>query len=308
MEPLVSAVITTHNRSGLLKKAIESVMAQTYENLECIVVDDASTDDTQQLFENAVYLKKFKYIKIEHSKGGNHARNTGIKNANGKYIAFLDDDDEWLPEKIEKQVALALKNPECKVVFCGRKDVIIDDKKTEVRERNLEILRDGDLHRTILWTIPCVTSTLFVEKEILEQVGLFDESLGFWQEYELCIRLFQITKAAAVKENLVLFRREKADKQRLTNKLEGWLNAVDQIHNKHKKIYDTLNYEEKKRAKILVYNDAVARAVNGDNTKLKRVYLKKLFFVTKSPKALIRWIINKNNDEIKELKTKLKGK
>ena len=99
----VSAVITTHNRCELLLKAIESVKNQTYKNIEIIVVDDASSDST---LDKCRILDGIKYIRINTSKGGNYARNVGIKNSSGHYIAFLDDDDEWYPTKIEKQLGL----------------------------------------------------------------------------------------------------------------------------------------------------------------------------------------------------------
>ncbi|WP_288911006.1 glycosyltransferase family 2 protein, partial [uncultured Thomasclavelia sp.] len=88
---LVSAIITTHNRLELLKRAIQSVYNQTYSNIELIVVDDASDDGTKEWAEQQSF--KFIYIPKEKSKGGNYARNLGIKSSHGKYVAFLDDDD-----------------------------------------------------------------------------------------------------------------------------------------------------------------------------------------------------------------------
>ena len=100
---LVSAIITTHNRKDLLKRAIDSVFAQTYPNIELIVVDDASNDGTSEMCDD----NRINYIFIPklESHGGNYARNLGIKASKGEYCAFLDDDDYWLPTKIEKQVA-----------------------------------------------------------------------------------------------------------------------------------------------------------------------------------------------------------
>ena len=103
MEPLVSAIITTHNRKKMVGRAIESVLCQTYKNLECIVVDDASDESAESVCKS--YPVHYIYIPKEESTGGNHARNVGIMKAKGKYVAFLDDDDYWLPTKIEKQVA-----------------------------------------------------------------------------------------------------------------------------------------------------------------------------------------------------------
>ena len=129
MKPLVSAVITTHNRKDLLKRAIDSVFTQTYQPIELIVVDDASDDGTRDEFgANA----KFQYIYVpqRESKGGNYARNLGIKASKGKYCAFLDDDDYWLPTKIEKQVQL-IEQRNCDLVYCGRRNELVG--KSDVR-------------------------------------------------------------------------------------------------------------------------------------------------------------------------------
>ena len=93
---MVSAIVTTHNRRKLVKKAIDSVLSQTYKQIECIVVDDAGTDDTSVFLKEYIEkgLIQYIYIPREKSKGGNHARNQGIKASKGEYIAFLDDDDE----------------------------------------------------------------------------------------------------------------------------------------------------------------------------------------------------------------------
>ena len=123
-KPLVSAIITTHNRIELLKRAILSVKNQTYPNIEIIVVNYNSNDGTTE------YLNKLSdsssnilhvYISPDESRGGNYARNQGINNAGGDYVAFLDDDDEWMPEKIEKQMELFQQDPLYGMVYCGRR-------------------------------------------------------------------------------------------------------------------------------------------------------------------------------------------
>src|SRR3989338_8677774 len=99
----VSVIIPTHNRPELLKRAVKSVLNQTYKDLEVIVVDDGlekRADETVNSFNDS----RLKYIQHPEEKGGSAARNTGIKNSSGEFIAFLDDDDEWLPEKLEIQI------------------------------------------------------------------------------------------------------------------------------------------------------------------------------------------------------------
>ena len=100
----VSVIIPTYNRAKLIKRSILSVLNQTYQNFEIIVVDDGSADDTKSVVES-FNNPKIRYIRHDINKGQSAARNTGIKNAKGKYIAFQDSDDEWLPEKLEKQMS-----------------------------------------------------------------------------------------------------------------------------------------------------------------------------------------------------------
>ena len=116
---LVSAVIITHNRKDLVMRAIESVLTQTYTNIECIVVDDASTDGTVELLSSSEDIN-YIYIPKSESRGGNHARNVGIAASHGVYVAFLDDDDYWLPTKIEKQLEQK-KKKKCGVVYCDNR-------------------------------------------------------------------------------------------------------------------------------------------------------------------------------------------
>ena len=120
----VSAIITTHNRIELLKKAIDSVCKQTYSNIECIVVDDNSNDGTYEWINELIkYNKNIKYIRIssKSKSGGGYARNLGIREATGDYVAFLDDDDEWMQDKIEKQVKIIEKYRDVGIVLCARR-------------------------------------------------------------------------------------------------------------------------------------------------------------------------------------------
>ena len=118
MSPLVSVIIPTHNRADLVPLAIQSVLQQTYTNLECIVVDDASTDNTEETVRTIID-ERIIYLRHENNKHASAARNTGIKYARGEFIAFLDDDDEWLPTKLEKQVPFLLNlHEKVGMIYC----------------------------------------------------------------------------------------------------------------------------------------------------------------------------------------------
>lgn len=254
----VSVIITTHNRVTLLKRAVNSVLAQSYKNIELIIVNDASTDETNDYLKSLTNEFDVVNIFIDKSRGGNYARNVGIKASTGEYIAFLDDDDYYLPDKIKKQMEL-IEDKGYQIVHCAKRIENILDGRVEYRDEIVGGERCGDLTRKVLYVIPATTSCLLCSKQLLFDVGLFDENLMFWQEYELSIRLAQICEFGLVNEPLVVYRIDVGDKNRLTNKYYGWKKAVEYIHMKHKLLYDKLDFSEKMLAKRLEYYDAAAR-------------------------------------------------
>lgn len=281
---LVTAIITTHNRLGLLKRAIKSVYAQTYKEMELIVVDDASTNGTQAYCESLPL--RYLHIPKAESRGGNHARNLGVKMAKGEYVAFLDDDDYWLPEKIEKQVAL-IESKDCELVHCGRRlELVGRDGEVTYRDRLPNPLHYGDMRRKILWVICTTTTNILAKRQALLDVGLFDENLRFWQEYELTIRMAQRKPFYFVNEPLSVYRVDTKDKNRLTNKYEEWKEAVRYIHQKHAALYAKLNVIERIRVRLLVMGDAVERC-KSSGLKRKAIQLYIAWFILSLPFRVI---------------------
>lgn len=280
---LVSAIITTHNRKKLLNRAINSVFAQTYSPIELIVVDDNSEDGTSEICQNQGV--KYIYIPKEESRGGNYARNLGIKVSNGKYCAFLDDDDYWLPTKIEKQMSLICEE-NCGMVYCGRLMEYITDGETEFQELLPPGNAFGDMSNKVLQVICATTSCILAKKETLFQVGLFDEALCFWQEYELTIRLAQITPFYFVNEALCVYRVDTNDSNRLTNKFDGWKRAVKYIYEKHSNLFQRLNWLEKEFVKMNYYADAANRSMSCGMT-TRADYYKILFWTRFLPARIV---------------------
>ena len=268
--PLVTAIITTHNRNDLVGRAIESVLHQTYKNLECIVVDDASIVSAEAVCRK--YSVEFIYIPKAESKGGNHARNVGIKAAKGEYIAFLDDDDYWLPTKIEKQVALIIEK-QCAWVYSNAKAEIVQGNNVTYMEYSLDYTKRGDMHEKIFMSICCLNITILVEKQKLFEVGLFDEDVRFWQEYELTMRLAQVSLFYFVDEILAVYRVNVKDTGRLTNKYYEWRKAVDYIYDKHKKYYSQLSVFGKYYARMTFVQDAIERMRNAGLVFKRCIYL-----------------------------------
>lgn len=302
--PKVSAIITTHNRKSLVEKAIDSVLRQTYSNIELLVVDDASDDGTKEILSNRTKRDGFEYIYItkEESKGGNHARNVGINHSKGEYIAFLDDDDEWMPEKIEKQVAFFVSNSDYGAVSCLTK--IECDLKDIIKEP-LSHRIEGDIHQDIFKQIYCLTSSLMIRRDILDKCGLFDENIGFWQEYELSIRFAQITKAGIVPEYLMLYRIINNSNNQ-TSKLYEWREAVEYISDKHKDLITKLPNETYRKYQGFIAKDGMNRSSNiGDKESMNYYGLMMLKYDI-SVKYIMKWIIGeKGKKTIRRIKSHL---
>ncbi len=180
----VSVIIPTYNRAALLKEAIESVRSQTYANWELIVVDDGSTDDTQSIIsQNRDSRIRYFYQK---NAGVSAARNRGIEESRSPLIAFLDSDDLWVPEKLERQVHVMKQHPETGLLYgqVGRYS-ISDSNRSEVEPlkglMTVPELLNGP--RTLF------TSTVIVRRACLEQAGLFDTELHVGEDFDLFLRI-----------------------------------------------------------------------------------------------------------------------
>lgn len=199
--PLVSVVIPTHNRAKLLDRAIRSVLNQTYTNLECIVVDDASSDNTQQVISAFIGDERVVSLRHEINRHGSAARNTGIAHARGELVALLDDDDEWLPTKLQKQVDLMNNSPKsvgliyCWMDYYGSDGSVIAEHHTSARGYIFPAI----LRRNIVGGCP----TLLLRKSIINTVGMFDENLTLDDDYEFIIRVCKRYEVDVVEEVLV---------------------------------------------------------------------------------------------------------
>jgi len=191
MKKLISIIIPTYNRGGLIINTINSVLNQTYLNWELIIVDDGSTDNTKEIIAS-VNDSRIKYIYREN-KGPSAARNTGIKNANGEYIAFLDSDDEWLPEKIERQIKFLDKNPNIGIIGGWSTSVFENNKK--LSQSCIEIKNNKTYIKALLLfpfykinELPW-TSSIIVKKECFDKVGYFDEKMISKEDWDMWLRI-----------------------------------------------------------------------------------------------------------------------
>jgi len=233
IEDMVSVVLPTYNRPERLARALGSALGQTYRNLEVIVVDDASQTDNRpvvQLFDDP----RTRYIQLDQNQGASGARNVGIKEARGRYIAFLDDDDEWMPEKLESQVAdLIRKGPRFKFSYCLR-EFYNDDIGVAVGHSKTGW--DGNhLQAIITYSIMPSTSCVVVEKECLDKVGGFRKDLPRLQDEELWLRLSEHYDFAFVDRLLV--RMHLHGGGRITDNVPALLKSFSIMYDANKRLF-----------------------------------------------------------------------
>jgi glycosyltransferase involved in cell wall biosynthesis len=246
MNHLISVIIPTHNRADLLPRAIGSVLSQSYKNLECIVVDDASADNGEAVVDQ-LDDDRLVYLRHETNRGASAARNTGIAQAKGEMIAFLDDDDEWLPSKLEKQVSLLkVAPPQVGMVYCwmdyydhGR---LIKEHHPTYRGYVFPHVLD----RQRIGGCP----TLLVRRSVLDDVGGFDESLPRGNDGDFIRRVCRKYHVDLVPEVLVNVYVGHTD--RITSTSEsGLLNRIKGGKNKLEKFASELDHYPQAHANIL---------------------------------------------------------
>ncbi len=182
-KPLVTVIIPTYNRGWILKEAIDSVLSQDFEDFELIVVDDGSTDNTESIL--AGYAGDIIVIR-QDNRGVSAARNAGITSASGKFIAFLDSDDLWLPGKLACQVDFFITNPEA--LICQTEELWVRNGK-RVNPKNRHKKFSGMIFEHSLPLCIISPSAVMMKKRLLDQTGVFDESLPACEDYDLWLRI-----------------------------------------------------------------------------------------------------------------------
>ncbi|MGZ5030570.1 MAG: glycosyltransferase family 2 protein [Methylobacter sp.] len=207
-KPLVSIVIPTYNRARLLPAAIESVLGQGYPNTEIIIVDDGSTDETQEVlsgFGNRIN------ILTQENKGAAAARNHGIRSSKGDIVAFLDSDDLWLPTKLERQVALLEKTD--RSVPCCLCNIQLAYSDGRVGSSfDLSLIRPS-IEEGLWVNVLEVLATRFIlfnqsvaiRREALEKVGGYDENYLYMEDHDLALRLALLGPWAFIQQPLVIW-------------------------------------------------------------------------------------------------------
>lgn len=203
--PKVSVTLPTWNRLPLLRKAIDSVLAQTYRDFELIIADDGSTDGTRDYLE-AIGDPRVRPIRLEHH-GLTSARSAALRHVRGEWVAFLDSDDLWLPEKLALQLNRLATHATCRWSCTGYSFVDADERPLPERSSLLHRPVSGHILEPMLKFefVPSIVTTI-VQRSLIQEIGGFDEGISICADFDFMLRLATRSEICALPESLVLVR------------------------------------------------------------------------------------------------------
>lgn len=287
MEDLVSVVIPTYNREKTLARSIESVLNQTYKNFEIIVVDDNSIDSSNEIMNR--YMQEnsnIKYIKHNRNKGGSAARNTGAKAASGKYLSFLDSDDEWIENKLELDISTII-NKTADMVYS---DMDVIDVKTQIMTKHKHLpCKDmylGLLSRNIIGG----TSVITIKKSVFEEINGFDENLPSCQDWDFYIKVAYMHKILKIDKSLLKYY---VHSESISGNINNAISGNEIMTEKILRILENSEKYKSERGDILS-NQYITRAMiyrRFNNYEKTKEYYKKSFRENKKNKTAIKNIL-----------------
>lgn len=198
----ISVIIPTYNRADKIEKSIQSVLNQTYEQIEVIIVDDGSTDNTQEIVQ-AMDDNRIRYIRCDKNGGAALARNIGVSEASAELIAFHDSDDCWRPKKLEKQMDYWKKHPEYSMIYSQYLWHFEDGNEGVTPSDNFGGQFEGDIFKDLLVRNTIGAPTMLIKKDCFLEAGGFDTELKCLEDWEFAIRFARRYMIGYVKEALV---------------------------------------------------------------------------------------------------------
>ncbi|MEX1214259.1 glycosyltransferase family 2 protein [Saccharospirillum sp.] len=227
-QPKVSVVMPTHNRAKELPRSIRSVLSQSFSDFELIIIDDASTDNTEEV---VVSFKDSRIIfkKLEANVGGAEARNVGIRLAKADIVAFQDSDDEWTCSKLENSLAQLESNQNLGAVFS--KFIQIWDNGCRLMPVGKYSFNRNDVYKSLLWQNHVGTPTLVVKKKYLDEVGGFKPTMPRYQDWDLALKLAKVTELKFLDDYMLL---SYVTKGSITQNKEAHLIALELLYKSHK--------------------------------------------------------------------------
>jgi len=233
-KPFVSVVLPTYNRAYILGDAIKSVLGQTYANLELIVVDDGSTDNTKE-FVQTYTDPRIRYVRHEHNKGLAASRNTGIREARGAFVANLDSDDVWMLQKLERELAVfSTTAPETGVVYSQYERTYSNGRITVFPDVPVPA---HNFQKMLLEVNLISMQMALVKKDVFENAGYFDESIPALQDWEFWIRASAKTQFVFLPEVLT---KGVVLSDSIANNPEKRLRGREKIFIKHEELFKTM--------------------------------------------------------------------
>ncbi|MBW4683618.1 MAG: glycosyltransferase [Komarekiella atlantica HA4396-MV6] len=229
--PKVSVIIPAYNAMTYLPETLKSVLKQTFTDFEVLIIDDGSTDNIGQ-WANDLVDSRVKLI-VQKNQGASVARNTGIAQAKGEYIAFLDADDLWEPTKLEKQVRYLENNPTVGLVHTN---MLLIDWQGQSSGRVMKSNAEGDALKQLLKQNTIVTSSVIVRNDCLKTVGEFDRNLRYSQDWDMWVRIAARYPFAIIKEPLVYYR------QHPNNATKNW-QMLEQNFGMIEKLFQSVSQE-----------------------------------------------------------------
>ncbi|MBF0277677.1 MAG: glycosyltransferase family 2 protein [SAR324 cluster bacterium] len=197
--PLITVIIPTYNRAHWLPHAIESVLTQTVSDFELVVVDDGSRDSTPEMLSR--FESSLQTITLPENRGVSAARNSAIQKSDSRWIAFLDSDDRWLPQKLEKQLQHLQQIPHAKIHFT---DEIWIRQGKRINPKKKHHKQEGWIFQPSLSLCLMAPSTIMIEREVFERTGMFDEDLPVCEDYDLWLRITAQFPVYLLKEKLMI--------------------------------------------------------------------------------------------------------
>ncbi len=289
INPKITVVIPSYNRSTLVCRAIKSILRQDYQDFELIIVDDCSRDNTKEIIK-PLTNEKIKYIRHSKRKGLAATRNTGIRLSKGEYIAFLDDDDEWMPSKLNKQINYFLKcSDSVGAVYClyyEQFDYLNYRRKVPGSE-----MRSGNIYNALLngWC-PRISSSIMLRKKVFEECGCFDENVLTFEDYDFWLRVSGSWQFGIVNEHLAVNHHHLGG--HIGNDLEHRIKALELFLEKWQTIIkkdagkDSYDFIQQKYLSAIYSNEIIENLLNRNLfkafhflrqlTRIRRVTLKLL--------------------------------
>lgn len=232
-EPLISVIIPNYNREMVICETVQSVLNQSYKNIEILVIDDASTDRSVEMLAK-VKDKRVRCVVQKEHRGASYCRNLGVSESQGEYLAFQDSGTVWLPDKLQKQMERLEKSPEAALVYCLLE--IDDGSNTYCNpEKEYELCYKEEKCKNILKKRNLIgTPTILMTRKCFLEIGGFDERLLRWQDYDLVIRIVQSYKVVIVNEILV---KEQFFENGISNKYDLFIQALPIFLTNHKNFF-----------------------------------------------------------------------